>query len=261
MQTNDRLPRALREALPRVGRGGILVVRGKIAAVDRGKEVTMGKIRLLGLLLAAMLLLGGAHLPGGALAAPGDRYTAPLSGGEEVPPRTTPASGQATFEVSADGQSLTYSITVRDITNVTAGHIHLGAKGTNGDIILPLVPSASPGNGPRSGVIGQGTATAAQLVGPLQGKTMADLIAAMDAGNAYVNIHTASGASPATLQPGDIPPGEIRGQIALAQTAPGTMPATGGGYGARTMNWSGLAFAVLIAASIARVAIARRRAA
>ena len=178
----------------------------------------MGKVRVLMLALVGLALLW----PGGTdtlAAGPGASYAAPLSGGEEVPPRTTPASGQATFQVGADGQSLTYSVTVRDITNVTMGHIHLGAKGANGDIVLPLVPMAPPAGGPKSGVIGQGTATAAQLVGPLQGRPLADLIAALDAGNAYVNIHTGAGGTPTTLQPGDIPPGELRGQIALT-TAP-----------------------------------------
>src|SRR3954465_13382099 len=145
----------------------------------------MGRLRVLGLLLATTLpLLGLGTARGAAAAGAGASYAAQLSGGEEVPPRTTPASGQATFQVSADGQSLTYTVTVSTITNVIAGHIHLAAKGANGDIVLPLVPTAQPNGGPKSGVIGQGTATAAQLVGPLQGKTMADLVAALDAGNA-----------------------------------------------------------------------------
>jgi len=174
----------------------------------------MGKVRFLILALVGLTVLWSGR--GETLAAgPGASYTAPLSGGEEVPPRTTPASGQATFQVSADGQSLTYSVTVQNIANVTMGHIHLGAKGANGDIVLPLVPMVPPAGGPKSGVIGQGTATAAQLVGPLQGKTLADLVAEMDAGNTYVNIHTGAGGAAATLQPGDLPPGELRGQIAL----------------------------------------------
>jgi hypothetical protein len=185
-------------------------------------------------------------------------YTAPLSGGEEVPARTTPGSGQAEFQVSADGQSLTYTVTVSNMTNVTMGHIHIGAKGTNGDIVLPLVPTAPPAGGPRSGTIGQGTAVATQLVGPMQGKTMADLIAQIDAGNAYVNIHTASGASPATLQPGDIPPGEIRGQI-VPTVAPTTMPSTGGGYGSRPSVLPWAALAAILTLGLTALLRARRR--
>jgi hypothetical protein len=209
------------------------------------------------LLACSMLTLGLASAADATAAPPGASYTAQLSGGEEVPPHNTPASGQATFQVSADGQSLTYSVTVSNITNVIAGHIHIAPKGTNGDIVLPLVPTASPGGGPRSGVIGQGTATAAQLIGPMQGKTMADLLAQIDAGNAYVNVHTASGASPATQMPGDFPPGEIRGQI--VPSSPSTMPGAGGGFAARRDSRPlALAAVALLAVGVAGVTRLRR---
>jgi hypothetical protein len=219
------------------------------------------RLQFLGLLAALVALVFGAVPLGASTLGPGAAYTAPLSGGEEVPPRTTPAGGEATFQVSADGQSLTYTVTVRDITNVTMGHIHLAPAGANGDIILPLVAMMPPAGGPKSGVIGQGTATAAQLVGPMQGKTLAELVAEMDAGNTYVNIHTAGGTSPATLQPGDIPPGEIRGQIRLANAAqPGTMPRTGGGYGARPtpLPWLALASVLTLVAAVVLRRTARR---
>jgi hypothetical protein len=177
-------------------------------------RIPRGTRRHVAVLAVALALLFGAVAAAGATAAaPADSYTARLSGATEVPPRTTPGGGEAAIQISPDGQSLSYTVTVRDITNVTMGHIHIGAVGTNGDIVLPLVPAAAPGGGPRNGVIGQGTLTAAQLVGPLQGKPLGDLIAQLDAGNAYVNIHTATGASPATLAAGDLPPGEIRGQL------------------------------------------------
>jgi len=53
-------------------------------------------------------------------------------------------------------------------------------------------------------VLAEGTITAANLVGPLAGLTLNDLLDAVKAGNAYANIHT-------TQNPG----GEIRGQIAF----------------------------------------------
>lgn len=221
------------------------------------------RTHFLGLLVALVALVLGAVPLGASTRGPGGSYTAPLSGGEEVPPRTTPASGEATFQVSADGQSLTYTVVVRDITNVTMGHIHLAPAGANGDIALALVASMPPGSGPKGGVIGQGTATAAQLVGPMQGKTLADLVAEIDAGNTYVNIHTASGASPATLQPGDIPPGEIRGQIRLANAGePGTMPRTGGGYAARStpLPWFVGAIVLTLALAVGLRRSARRTA-
>ena len=225
-------------------------------------------LRFVALIVATLAMLITTSTVALATAeAPGDNYTAQLRGATEMPPRTTPASGEVAIQISPDGQSLTYTVTVSDITNVTMGHIHIGAVGTNGDIVLPLVPTAAPGGGPRSGIIGQGTLTAAQLVGPLQGKPLSDLIAQMDSGNAYVNVHTATGASPATLVAGDIPPGEIRGQIvrtAMATTPPATMPAgtpdTGGGYGAQEARQRWLAaLAVLLTLGLAGILGTLRR--
>jgi hypothetical protein len=39
------------------------------------------------------------------------------------------------------------------------------------------------------------------------------LIAAMESGNAYANVHTNDGVAPPNTGPGDSPGGEIRGQI------------------------------------------------
>jgi hypothetical protein len=52
------------------------------------------------------------------------------------------------------------------------------------------------------GVLAAGVITDANLVGLLAGQTLADLIAEIAAGNAYVNVHTSQ-----------FPGGAIRGQI------------------------------------------------
>lgn len=190
----------------------------------------MRKGRLFILSLVAVLIAIGLVGPAGAA---GKTYGATLSGAEEVPARTTTAAAKAEFMVSDDGNSVTYKVTVTsEITNLVAGHIHLGKKGENGGVVVNLVPAGQPGNGKKSGVVGEGTFTAAQFTGALQGKTMADLIAAMDAGNAYVNLHTNDGTDPQNTGAGDFPGGEIRGQIAAA-AMPG-LPSTGAG-GARAM--------------------------
>ncbi len=69
------------------------------------------------------------------------------------------------------------------------------------------------GAGRMDGVLAEGTITAANLVGPLAGHPLSDLVAAIQAGNAYVNIHTNDGVAPANTGPGDFPGGEIRGQL------------------------------------------------
>jgi len=69
------------------------------------------------------------------------------------------------------------------------------------------------GGGRHDGVLAEGTFTAANFIGPLANQPMSALLAAMDAGNAYVNVHTNDGVAPTNTGPGDFPGGEIRGQI------------------------------------------------
>jgi hypothetical protein len=128
-----------------------------------------------------------------------------LSGGEEVPPVDTRAQGQAILQLSKDRSELSYKIIVANIENVTQAHLHLGAFGVNGPIVLWLYPSAPPAQlipGRSQGVLNQGVATAANLVGPLAGQTLSALVQAAQAGNVYANVHTSQ-----------FPPGEIRGQL------------------------------------------------
>jgi hypothetical protein len=140
-------------------------------------------------------------------------FVAHLSGDEEVPARETLAQGQAIFHLSADGTQLDYTLIVADIENVVAAHIHVGAQGVNGPVVAFLFGPAAPGGGQEEGVLAQGTITADDLVGPLAGQPLSALIAAMRAGNTYVNVHTNDGVAPPDTGPGDFPGGEIRGQI------------------------------------------------
>jgi hypothetical protein len=141
-----------------------------------------------------------------------------LRGENEVPPRDTRAKGEATFVVSQDGQSVHYVLTVSQIDNPFMAHIHMAAKGVNGPIVQWLFPSTAVAPGPlgiglTNGLIAKGDFTAATFTGPLAGKTMADLLNAMRAGNTYVNVHTSSGVPGDTPHPGNFPGGEIREQL------------------------------------------------
>jgi len=103
--------------------------------------------------------------------------------------------------ISADGMSISYRLIAANSENTRASHIHLAAPGVNGPIVVflyggPTIP------GSFNGVLAQGTFTAADLIGPLEGQPLSALIEQMEAGNAYVNIHT-----------DQFPGGEIRGQI------------------------------------------------
>jgi len=148
--------------------------------------------------------------PMAALAA--DFVAAPLTGGDEVPANDTRARGNAHFEVSDDGMSVSYKLIVANIENVVASHIHVGAPGANGPVVVFLYGPQPAGGGRLNGVIAEGTFTAANLVGPLAGQPLSALLDNIQAGNAYVNVHTNDGVAPTNTGPGDFPGGEIRGQ-------------------------------------------------
>jgi hypothetical protein len=63
-----------------------------------------------------------------------------LTGAQEVPPVTTSASGSGTITVGAD-KSVSGSVTTSGIA-ATAAHIHEGAMGANGPVIVPLAKTS-----------------------------------------------------------------------------------------------------------------------
>jgi hypothetical protein len=145
------------------------------------------------LLTVAIILAGGVANLGTSLSAQGQvqgmKFTAQLSGKDEVPPVDTTATGTAQFQLNPDGKELTYDLATKDLKGFMMAHIHQGKAGENGPPVAPLS-------------MGKGKITASDLQGPLSGKQMKDLVDLMSHGGAYVNIHT--------QQHQD---GEIRGQI------------------------------------------------
>lgn len=149
-----------------------------------------------------VLLIAPAAMAG----ASSRNFTAHLTGAEEVPPVETAATGQTVFQLSRDGTEISYRLIAANIENVTQAHIHLGPAGVNGPVVVWLYPEGPPAQlipGRFDGVLATGTFTEANLVGPLAGESLEDLLDAMRAGSTYVNVHTSQ-----------FPGGEIRGQIA-----------------------------------------------
>lgn len=130
--------------------------------------------RLLARLAPLALLLAAAGLHAESIT---------LSGGAEVPPVTTSASGSGEITVAPD-RSVSGSVKVSGMSPSMA-HIHAGAAGKNGQPIIQL----SKGAGDSFSVPAGAKLSEAQY---------ADYMA----GNLYVNVHSAQ-------HPG----GELRGQL------------------------------------------------
>jgi hypothetical protein len=159
----------------------------------------MGIMRV-GLAVLAMTFLGAS----GAGAAE-QVYTAKLDGASEVPRMQSKSTAEATFTVSSDGTKIAYTVTVHDLSDITMAHIHLGTAGKNGPVVVWLYPASGKPKlirGQDNGELATGEITAASLQGPESGKALSVLLKAIQAGDAYVNIHTAEHKT-----------GEIRGQL------------------------------------------------
>lgn len=124
---------------------------------------------------------------------PHTRFRAALSGANEVSPVTTNANGTATFTLV--DSTLSWRIDVADIDSVFGAHIHKGAPGENGGVVVGLFAGPDTSFG-ATGTLTQGTAEVADSV-----------IELMRTGRAYVNVHTRA-------HPG----GEIRGPVELVSS-------------------------------------------
>jgi hypothetical protein len=132
-------------------------------------------------------------------------FRAHLSGSEQPVPVQTQAQGQAIFQLSADETALHYQLNVANIENVFMAHIHYGPPGENGPVVAWLYPASPPSvliPDRFSGVLAAGVIQDTNLMGPLMGQTIQDLVDLIQDGEAYVNVHTSQ-----------VPSGEIRGQI------------------------------------------------
>jgi hypothetical protein len=116
---------------------------------------------------------------------------------------------RATFEPSEEETEPHYKLEVWGLKDITMAHLHLGRMDhltTPVVWVYPPSPPPKPVYGRFTGVLAEGTLTAKNLVGPLRGHPLSDLIAEMRAGRAYVNVHTKK-------HPG----GRICGELRLAK--------------------------------------------
>ena len=131
-------------------------------------------------------------------------FGAAMAGRNEVPSVDTRARGSAVFHLSEDGTALHYQLMTAGLQNVTQAHIHIGPPTASGPFVVFLFGFV-PGGVSENGVLARGTIHESDLIARANigfGATMAELVAALRSGNAYVNAHTVA-----------FPAGEIRGQV------------------------------------------------
>ena len=150
-----------------------------------------------------VLAAGLTLITSGVVAAQTIPMRATLTGGEETPAPglNTGAFGTADVDVDLDDEEVVVTLNVFNIpTGTTAGHIHAGAKGTPGPVILDFTfPQGRTGD---MSLVFRLTQSALRTRAEIGINTMEDAMQAIAAGNAYVNVHTSQ-----------YPGGEIRGQL------------------------------------------------
>jgi hypothetical protein len=148
--------------------------------------------------IGAAAILVAASSCGNDSTGPGAKvYVANLVAANEVPPKTTTGTGVATFV--DNGSVINWTLSLTNMTAVTASHIHLGAAGAAPpsniivNLFLPNVATATV-----NGIVAEGTITNANNANV----SLDSLRTLFNNGNAYVNVHTSAN-----------PAGEIRDQV------------------------------------------------
>ncbi len=167
------------------------IERGVSAAADR-RSSGSARVSLLVAGVSSIAIAACVNYPVASTSRPSSppvsvapNATAPLTltGDREVPPVSTGALATGSFEVRPDG-AISGSVATTGV-NATAAHIHIGAPGTNGPVIVPL------------------TRTADNVWSvPPNARISSEQYAGYRAGNLYVNVHSEA-----------YPGGEIRAQL------------------------------------------------
>lgn len=118
--------------------------------------------------------------------------TATLAGVTEgESPGDPDGSGTASIVIDVEAGTACWELTAENIEPVTQSHIHVGAAGVSGDVVVPLDVDGFEG-------------TSEGCIEPMEDAAVLQDILDDPAGY-YVNLHTE-----------DFPPGAIRGQLAAA---------------------------------------------
>ena len=124
-----------------------------------------------------------------------------MDGTEEEPEVDTSSRGYALFRIRRDGKLIDVDTQFWNTYDVVGVHLHYGARGENGPVVVNLFNGLSSGlaDGSESDI----RFFEDSFVGPLEGQPFEALIEAIEDGMIYINVHTQEN-----------PSGEIRGQLA-----------------------------------------------
>lgn len=149
------------------------------------KQLVLGRKHILRLLIVVVLIsLLVAVIPAAAATR---ALSATLTGAAEAPgPGDPDGSGMARIRLNPSEGEVCFKLLVSGIAPATAAHIHVGATGVPGPIVVPLTP---PTDGFSSGCV---SGVDVELIRDI-GSNPADY---------YVNVHNA-----------DFPGGALRGQL------------------------------------------------
>lgn len=116
----------------------------------------------------------------------GRKFTTQLEGEQITRPADPDGTGTASIRVNAGKGEVCYTLTVRNIAPATAAHIHEGAPGTDGPVVVEFAP---PTSGTSSGCVQVGRELAREII--------------VEPSDYYVVVHNA-----------EFPAGALRGQMA-----------------------------------------------
>jgi len=117
------------------------------------------------------------------------------------------ASGMATLELQDNGQTVQYNIDATGLSNVTDIAISQETGTGRAPDVVILRTASQSGLGQGSGSL-SGNFTGSELIGPLQGKTLADFVKAINDGNIIFRVQTVA-----------FPLGEIAGNVTAGGNA------------------------------------------
>jgi hypothetical protein len=149
-----------------------------------------------------------------AASASDSQFFAKLDSYNEISAPTTDAatgvaismpSGIASF--STNGDVMFYKIKANGVYNIMGARLQDSENGTGGEVVATLISArnstASPQNLFTEGIVSSAI-TSKDLTGPLQGKSIIDLLDLIEKGRIYVNLYSTGN-----------PDGEIGGRVIL----------------------------------------------